>query len=89
LLWRGFGGDGGERKQHYRRDCRQKAKNGACRRWMRPQGRKPSLDAGAGGIEPPNGGIKISLIIQRFQGALEKGQKTPSSNFNSLAAVYK
>jgi hypothetical protein len=28
--------------------------------------------AGAGGIEPPNGGIKISLIIQRFQGALEK-----------------
>jgi hypothetical protein len=27
--------------------------------------------AGAGGIEPPNGGIKISLIIQRFQGALE------------------
>jgi hypothetical protein len=31
--------------------------------------------AGAGGIEPPNGGIKISLIIQRFQGALEKETK--------------
>jgi hypothetical protein len=28
--------------------------------------------AGAGGIEPPNGGIKISLIIQRFQGAFGK-----------------
>ncbi|WFU58473.1 hypothetical protein QA639_13695 [Bradyrhizobium pachyrhizi] len=30
------------------------------------------LLAGAGGIEPPNGGIKISLIIQRFQGAFGK-----------------
>jgi hypothetical protein len=28
--------------------------------------------AGAGGIEPPNGGIKISLIIQGFQGAFGK-----------------
>jgi hypothetical protein len=28
--------------------------------------------AGAGGVEPPNGGIKISLIIQRFQGAFGK-----------------
>jgi hypothetical protein len=28
--------------------------------------------AGAGGIEPPNGGIKISLIIQRFQSAFGK-----------------
>jgi hypothetical protein len=28
--------------------------------------------AGAGGIEPPNGGIKISLIIQRFQRAFGK-----------------
>jgi hypothetical protein len=28
--------------------------------------------AGAGGIEPPNGGIKIRLIIQRFQGAFGK-----------------
>jgi hypothetical protein len=28
--------------------------------------------AGAGGIEPPNGGIKISLIIQRFQGVFGK-----------------
>jgi hypothetical protein len=33
--------------------------------------------AGAGGIEPPNGGIKISLIIQRFQGAFGRsGQNT-------------
>jgi hypothetical protein len=31
--------------------------------------------AGAGGIEPPNGGIKISLIIQRFQGAFGKNAK--------------
>jgi hypothetical protein len=28
--------------------------------------------AGAGGIEPPNGGIKISLIIQRSQEAFGK-----------------
>jgi hypothetical protein len=28
--------------------------------------------AGAGGIEPPNGGIKISLIIQLFQSAFGK-----------------
>jgi hypothetical protein len=28
--------------------------------------------AGAGGIEPPNGGIKIRSIIQRFQGAFGK-----------------
>jgi hypothetical protein len=28
--------------------------------------------AGAGGIEPPNGGIKISLIIQRIQGVFGK-----------------
>jgi hypothetical protein len=33
--------------------------------------------AGAGGIEPPNGGIKISLIIQQFQGAFGKnGENT-------------
>jgi hypothetical protein len=44
---------------------------------------------GAGGIEPPNGGIKISLIIQRFQSAFGKGLKMPSSDFNSLAAVSK
>jgi hypothetical protein len=31
--------------------------------------------AGAGGIEPPNGGIKIRLIIQRFQGAFGKNTK--------------
>jgi hypothetical protein len=32
--------------------------------------------AGAGGFEPPHGGIKISLIIQRFQPAFGKiGQK--------------
>jgi hypothetical protein len=31
--------------------------------------RTPEWLAGAEGIEPPNGGIKISLIIQRFQGA--------------------
>jgi hypothetical protein len=30
--------------------------------------------AGAGGIEPPNGGIKISLIVQQFQDAF--GKKT-------------
>ena len=35
--------------------------------------------AGAGGIEPPNGGIKIGLIIQRFQRAFgkKKGSKCP------------
>jgi len=43
----------------------------------------------AGGIEPPNGGIKISLIIQRFQDAFGKMVKTPSSNSNNLAAVSK
>jgi hypothetical protein len=33
--------------------------------------------AGAGGIEPPNGGIKISLIFQRFQDPFGKnGRKT-------------
>jgi hypothetical protein len=45
--------------------------------------------AGAGGIEPPNGGIKIRLIIQRFQGAFGKTLKMPLSNFNSLAVVSK
>jgi hypothetical protein len=45
--------------------------------------------AGAGGIEPPSGGIKIRLIIQRFQGAFGKTAKTRSSNFNSMAAVSK
>jgi hypothetical protein len=42
--------------------------------------------AGDGGIEPPNGGIKISLIIQRFQGVFGK---VPSSNLHSLAAFSK
>jgi hypothetical protein len=28
--------------------------------------------AGAGGLEPPNGGIKICLIIQRFQRSFGK-----------------
>ncbi|MDI3564012.1 hypothetical protein [Bradyrhizobium sp. Arg816] len=28
--------------------------------------------AGAGGIEPPNGGIKTRLIMQRFQSAFGK-----------------
>jgi hypothetical protein len=32
------------------------------------------LLAGAGGIEPPNGGIKISLIIQLLQGHLKKAK---------------
>jgi hypothetical protein len=45
--------------------------------------------ASAGGIEPPNGGIKISLIIQRFQGAPGKMAEMPPSSFNSLAAVSK
>jgi hypothetical protein len=52
--------------------------------------RKDDLDeryqlAGAGGIEPPNGGIKIGLIIQRFG---KKAKNTPSV-FNSLAVVSK
>jgi hypothetical protein len=34
------------------------------------------LGAGWGGIEPPNGGITINLIIQRFQGAFEKAKNT-------------
>jgi hypothetical protein len=33
--------------------------------------------AGAGGIEPPNGGIKISLIIQRIQCAFGKNPENP------------
>jgi hypothetical protein len=45
--------------------------------------------AGAPGLEPGNGGIKISLIIQQFQGAFGKTAKTRSSNFNRLAAVSK
>jgi hypothetical protein len=45
--------------------------------------------AGAGGIEPPNGGIKISLIIQRFQGVFGKTVKTRFNNLNRLAAVSK
>jgi hypothetical protein len=49
--------------------------SGILARKMKPPQRR--LDeqyqlAGAGGIEPPNGGIKIRLIIQRFQGALGK-----------------
>jgi hypothetical protein len=32
--------------------------------------------AGAPGLEPGNGGIKISLIIQQFQGAFRKTAKT-------------
>jgi hypothetical protein len=43
----------------------------------------------AGGIEPPNGGIKISLIIQRFQGAFGRNGQTRFNNLNSLAAVSK
>jgi hypothetical protein len=31
--------------------------------------------AGAGGIEPPNGGIKISLIIQQFQGVFGRNSQ--------------
>jgi len=31
--------------------------------------------AGAGGIEPPNGGIKTSLIIRWFQSALGKKRR--------------
>jgi len=50
---------------------------------------RPGLVAGAGGIEPPNGGIKIRLIIQRFQGAFGKCQKIPPSIFNSLAVLSK
>jgi hypothetical protein len=49
----------------------------------------PECLAGAGGIEPPNGGIKISLIIQRFQSAFGKKAQNASSDFNSLAAVSK
>jgi hypothetical protein len=45
--------------------------------------------AGAGGIDPPNGGIKISLIIQRFQEAFGKNGQMLSNPFNSLAAVCK
>ncbi|QIG98297.1 hypothetical protein [Bradyrhizobium sp. 6(2017)] len=47
------------------------------------------LLAGAGGIEPPNSGSKISLIMQRNQGALRKNTKMRSSNFNSLVLVSK
>jgi hypothetical protein len=31
--------------------------------------------AGAGGIEPPNGGIKVSLIIQQFQGVFGRNSQ--------------
>jgi hypothetical protein len=31
--------------------------------------------AGAGGIEPPNGGIKIRSIVQQFQGAFGKNDR--------------
>jgi hypothetical protein len=37
--------------------------------------------AGAGGIEPPNGRIKICVIIQRFQGAFGKMSKIPPKHF--------
>ena len=43
----------------------------------------------AGGIEPPNGGIKVRLIVQRFQGAFGEKRKRPFSNSNSLAVVSK
>ena len=45
--------------------------------------------AGAGGIEPPNGGIKIRLIILLFQDVFGKMDEIRSSNFNTLAAVSK
>jgi hypothetical protein len=45
--------------------------------------------AGPGGIEPPNGGIKIRLVIQRFQGTFEKNAKNAPSIFNSLVVASK
>jgi hypothetical protein len=36
-----------------------------------------SIGWGGRGIEPPNGGIKISLIIQRFQCAFGKNPENP------------
>ena len=49
----------------------------------------PEWLAGAGGIEPPNGGIKTRLIMQRFQGAFGKNGQKLSSNINSLPVVSK
>jgi hypothetical protein len=45
--------------------------------------------AGAGGIEPPYGGIKISLIINDFRARLETIAQTRSCDMNSLSAVSK
>jgi hypothetical protein len=39
--------------------------------------------------EPQNGGIKISSIIQRFEGAFEKTAGFRPSNINSLAVASK
>jgi hypothetical protein len=36
---------------------------------------------GAGGIEPPNGGIKIRLVIQRFQGASGRNRRNTLQHF--------
>jgi hypothetical protein len=47
------------------------------------------LLAGAPGFEPGNGGIKISLIIEQFQGAFGKNDETRSSDFNRLKDVSK
>ncbi len=38
------------------------------RNWLE----RPDWLAGAGGFEPPNGGIKIQMIWQRFQCAFRK-----------------
>jgi hypothetical protein len=42
-----------------------------------------------GRIEPPNGGIKISLIIQLFQRLFGKKVEMRSTTINSFAAVSK
>ena len=44
--------------------------------------------AGAGGIEPPNGGIKIRLIIQRFQDAFGKNVKNALLPFQQLGRRF-
>jgi hypothetical protein len=52
-------------------------------------GENNDLLAGAGGLEPPNGGIKVSLISNDFNAHLEKSAKNALSNFNGLEAVSK
>ncbi|MCC8946535.1 hypothetical protein H8A97_15785 [Bradyrhizobium sp. Arg62] len=46
------------------------------------------LLAGAGGIEPPNGGIKTCLFIQRFQRTFGKKQRIAPQQYQYVGGCF-